>query len=82
MAIYSLTKFGADWIIFVDARVLTRKLWTDRRWTDGQTPTDGECSQWLTEHSKNKGPEHIHLAMFWIFLRRMTSRLHMKRCDI
>ena len=34
MVIYILTKFGADWLIFVDARVLTRKLWTDgQRWT-------------------------------------------------
>ena len=31
MVLYILTKFGADWFIFVDARVLTRKLWTDRR---------------------------------------------------
>ena len=29
MVLYILTKFGADWLIFVDARVLTRKLWTD-----------------------------------------------------
>ena len=29
MVIYILTKFGADWLIFVDARVLRRKLWTD-----------------------------------------------------
>ena len=38
MVIYILTKFGADWFIFVDDRVLTRNLWrdrwTDRRWTD------------------------------------------------
>ena len=40
MVTYILTKFGDDWSIPVDARVLTRKLWTD-----GQTPTDGECSQ-------------------------------------
>ena len=33
MVIYILTKFGDDWLIFVDARVLTSKLWTDR-WTD------------------------------------------------
>ena len=26
MVTYILTKFGADWLIFVDARVLTRKL--------------------------------------------------------
>ena len=30
MVIYILTKFGADWLIFVDARVLRRKLWTLR----------------------------------------------------
>ena len=29
LVIYTLTKFGADWLIFVDARVLTRKLWTE-----------------------------------------------------
>ena len=39
--IYILTKFGNDWLIFVDARVLTSKLWTDSQ-TDGRTPTDGE----------------------------------------
>ena len=37
MVIYILTKFGADWLIFVDARVLTRKLWMD-----GRTLMDGE----------------------------------------
>ena len=37
MVIYTLTKFGADWLVFVDVKVLTGKLWTD-----GQTPTDGE----------------------------------------
>ena len=31
VVIYILTKFGDDWLIFVDARVLTSKLWTDRR---------------------------------------------------
>ena len=37
MVIYILTKFGADWLIFVDARVLTRKLWMDgRRTTNGE----------------------------------------------
>ena len=33
MVIYTLSKFGADWLIFVDARVFTRKLWTDG-WID------------------------------------------------
>ena len=36
MVIYILTKFGADWLIFVDATVLTRKLWTDGRTSDGR----------------------------------------------
>ena len=35
VVIYILTKFGDDWLIFVDARVLTSKLWTDGR-TDGR----------------------------------------------
>ena len=29
VVIYILTKFGDAWEIFVDARVLTSKLWTD-----------------------------------------------------
>ena len=44
MITYILTKFGADWLIFVDARVLTRKLYLDGRtdgWLDGQGDTDG-----------------------------------------
>ena len=48
MVIYILTKFDADWLIFVDARELTRKLWTDGRTdeqTDKRTPTDGKWSQ-------------------------------------
>ena len=40
MVIHILTKFGADWLIFVDASMFTRKLWMD-----GQTPTDSELSQ-------------------------------------
>ena len=34
MGIYIVAKFGTDWSIFADARVLTRKLWTDERRTD------------------------------------------------
>ena len=46
MVIYILTKFGDDWLIFVDARVLRSKLRTDG-WTSdgrmaGRTTTDGE----------------------------------------
>ena len=37
MVIYILTKFGDDWLIFVDARLLTSKLWMD-----GRTMTDDE----------------------------------------
>ena len=34
VVIYILTKFYDDWLIFVDARVLTSKLWMDGRQTD------------------------------------------------
>ena len=44
MTIYILTKFGTDWSIFVDARVLTRKLWTDGRRADGRTVGDHNSS--------------------------------------
>ena len=37
VVIYILTKFGDDWLIFVDAIVLTSKLWMDGRQTDGWT---------------------------------------------
>ena len=37
MVMYILTKFGADWLIFVDSRVLTRKLWTDGQTSDART---------------------------------------------
>ena len=43
MVIYILTKFGDDWFIFVDARVLTSKLWTDGQ-TDGRTVSDHNSS--------------------------------------
>ena len=39
MVIYILTKFGADWLIFVDASV--NKKIVDRRTSDGRTDTDG-----------------------------------------
>ena len=39
MVIFTLTKFGADWLIVVDARVLRRKLWMDGRQTDGHRRT-------------------------------------------
>ena len=41
VVIYFLTKFGDDWLIFVDARVLTSKLWTDGRRTAGRTDANG-----------------------------------------
>ena len=50
MVIYILTKFGADWLIFVDATVLTRKLWTNGRTDVGQPDNDGRwviiIAQW------------------------------------
>ena len=44
VVIYILTKFGDDWLIFVDARVLTSKLWTDGRTSDGRTVNDHNSS--------------------------------------
>ena len=50
MVIYILTKFGDDWLIFVDARVLTSKLWTDGRMSDGRTArrTDSDGQKVIT----------------------------------
>ena len=57
MVIYILTKFGADWLIFVDARVLTRKLWTDvrqrRTVSDHNSSLSTLCSgelKWVQEY--------------------------------
>ena len=44
MVIYILTKFGADCLIFVDARVLTRKLWNNGRTSDRWTESDHNSS--------------------------------------
>ena len=41
VVIYILTKFGEDWLIFVDARVLTSKLWTDGHQMDGRPDNEG-----------------------------------------
>ena len=41
VVIYILTKFGDDWLIFVDARVLASKLWTDGQTSDGRMDADG-----------------------------------------
>ena len=45
MVIYILTKFGADWLIFVDARVLTKNC----GWTDGQT--DAGHRRTMSDHN-------------------------------
>ena len=50
IVIYILTKFGADWLIFVDARELTRKLWTEGRTVSDHnsslgTPCSGELKK-------------------------------------
>ena len=50
MVIFILTKFGADWLIFVDVRVLKNKEIVDGQGncgrtdgrTDGRTLIDGE----------------------------------------
>ena len=58
VVIYILTKFGDDWLIFVDARVLTSKLWMDgRRQTvsDHNSSLSTPCSGELIKSEKNDG---------------------------
>ena len=50
MVIYILTKFGADWLIFADARVLTRKLWKDGQTSDGRTD---EQRRMVSDHNSS-----------------------------
>ena len=71
--IYILTKFGDDWLIFVDIRVFTSKLWTDRRpdrrmdghrWTvsDHNSSLSTPCSCELKIKDKNKKSVTTHLV--------------------
>ena len=48
MIIYILTKFGADWLIFVDARVLINCGRTVRRRTDGHRRTKSDHNSLLS----------------------------------
>ena len=64
MVIYTLTKFGADLLIFADARALTRKLWTDghRRTVSDQnsspsTPCSGELIRGIQNDLANDNCE-------------------------
>ena len=41
MAIYTLSKLGADWLIFVDVR--NKKIRTDIEQTDDGRTADGRC---------------------------------------
>ena len=56
---------GDDWLIFVDARVLTRKLWTDEWTSDGRTNghrrtvSDHNSSGELTKACLGKGLTHL-----------------------
>ena len=51
VVIYILTKFDDDWLIFVDARMLTSKLWTDgRTMSDHNSSLSTPCSCELTKH--------------------------------
>ena len=86
MVIYILTKFGDDWLIFVDARVLTSKLEgrTEGRTSDGQP--DGQrrtvsdhnsslstpCLRWA-KNMKNK--TNNILAGWWIWTLIRSSPL-------
>ena len=60
VVLYILTKFGYDWLIFVDARMLTSKLWTDGRRTVSDhnsslsTPCPGELKNQLNTCQPSK----------------------------
>ena len=48
-----MTKFGDDWLIFVDARVLTGKVWTDgQRRTVSDHNSSGEQIKMAESFSK------------------------------
>ena len=68
VVIYILTKFGDDWFIFVDARMLTSKLWTDGCRSDGRrtvsdhnsslnTPCSGELKRYPVEMFDTDRPQ-------------------------
>ena len=70
MVIYILTKFGADWLIFVDARVLTKKLWTDRCRMDGHRRRVSDHNSSLsTPCSGELKSEIAHFKKFNFFLQ-------------
>ena len=73
VVIHILTKFGDDWLIFVDARVLTSKLWTDgqRRMVSDHssslsTPCSGELKRCisLAKMSLELSPLFVHIPFF------------------
>ena len=84
MVIYILTKFSDDWFIFVDARVLTRKLWTDGRTSDGPTPTDHNsslstpCSGELKTDTWNiiLIHNHFHSQHFFRYIQATRTFIH------
>ena len=76
MAIYILTKFGADRLIFVDDRVLTRKLWTDghrRTVSDHNSSLSTPCSDELKK-KKNQATseENRYRAGFELVLKLIS----------
>ena len=87
MVIYILTKFGADWSIFVDAKVLTRKLWTDghrRTVSDHNSSLSTSCSGELIKEYARKiyiepvlAPKmHIKTFIYMPFLGSSNSAIH------
>ena len=74
MVVYILTKYGDDWLIFVDARVLTSKLWTDGQtsdsWTDRrrQTVSDHNSSlSTLCSFELKTGDQTVSPSMIFLF---------------
>ena len=84
MVIYILTKFGADWLIFVDASVNKKIVegWTDRR-LDGQRRTVSDhnsslstpCSGELKKRQTSVLVSHLlgHLQMFLCLVQTIVE---------
>ena len=72
MVIYILTKFGADWLTFIDARVLTRKLWTDGRTSDGHRRT-------VSDHTSSLSTKHGELKMEERFFKRAENTVEKEK---
>ena len=77
MVIYILTKFGDDWLISADARVLTSKLWMDRR-MDGHRQTVSDHYSSLSTLCSGELKIHHFSDNYIFYQRRLSNFLYTK----